>query len=87
MVCTFQAISLAVFREQWIALMSCLSTSSKEWQLQLKRMVLQEKPRREVSVGSLSLEGAFTLTPIPAGDKTITLASGDEVACDDSMDG
>src|SRR5262249_12147249 len=40
-----------------MAFISCLATSSKEWQLQLKRMVLQGAPRVVPSVVSFFLRG------------------------------
>src|SRR5258708_7102097 len=43
-----------------MAFMSWRATSSKEWQLQLKRMVLQGAPRVVPSVGLFCLRGLWT---------------------------
>ena len=49
---------LAWEREQRMAFMSCVSTSSNVWQSQLKRIVFEEKPLRVESVGSVRLRVA-----------------------------
>ena len=45
-----------------MALISWVSTSSNEWQLQLKRIVFEEKPLRVESVGSVCFRVAVAGT-------------------------